>query len=450
MLMIGMTSSDINAQCWSVGNGTNGGVFCMYPDSLHDCLYIGGGFDHTGLDTLNHCGIWNDTTFNLMGMGGVGTNDSVWCFVMFEGDLYVGGTFTQAGGIAANHIARWDGTAWYPVGAGFNAPVYALCIYNNMLFAGGSFTASGSIPAGHLAQWNGTAWSQVGDGTDGPVYSLAVCFEYMFLGGNFGQAGGIAADNICYWNGAGFGVPGEGITMTGMMGHHGSVYALCTYQGTLYCGGQFNHAGGNWMQNLAMWDGNNWSSVGNIGGGMMSDMASAMCVYDGQLYVGGNFGSCNGQASNNIGVWNGSDWSTIGTGMNGTVRSLAVYHDKLYIAGAFDNANGVPVNNIASYAAATGIQQVDPEVIELSVFPNPASGVFKCQWTQSQTLSVSIEVQDLMGRTLLLENLGILAQGAHSKEVSAQNLDNGIYLVTIHSGDTRTTVKLSAGALVAT
>lgn len=180
------TSYNIMAQCYPAGNGMSGEIFCMATDTSRNCLYIGGGFHNSGNDSLHHCGYWNDTTYYPMGIPGqYGTNDSVWCFAMFNGDLYIGGNFTQAGGISCNHIARWDGNAWHPVGNGFNGAVHSLCVYDDHLYAGGAFTASGNTTIHHCGWWDGSDWSQVGGGTNDNVNAMAVCFGYLFMGGDF-------------------------------------------------------------------------------------------------------------------------------------------------------------------------------------------------------------------------------------------------------------------------
>ena len=436
ILFLLANSQNIMAQCGPVGNGTGGEIFCMYHDSVRNCLYIGGGFHDSGSDTLNYCGYWNDSAYFPMGMMGVnGTNDSVWCFVMFNGDLYAGGSFTQAGGVSCNHIARWDGTSWHPVGNGFNSSVHALCVYNGELYAGGQFTASGGTSISHIGRWNGTEWNQVGSGTDENVYSMATCFGYLFLGGDFTQAGGISANHICYWNGSGFSPLGSGITHTRMMGN-ASVYSLCVYNGQLYCGGRFHNAGGSWMQNLAMWDGNSWHSLGNIGDGNMSDMVAAMCVYNGELYVGGYFSSCDSWSVSNLGRWNGSSWATIGSGINGVVRALEVYNNSLYLAGSFSDAAGTSVNNIAMYSSTTGIE---PSVSSPGNFiiasPNPANENVQFTWTQKESKSVTFSVYDGTGKKLLQENLGFLREGKQCETINVSKWPEGIYLFSINSRD---------------
>ncbi len=432
--------NNVNAQCGQAGNGTNGGIFCMYPDTIHNCLYVGGGFHTSGNDTLNHCGYWNDTTYYPMTMmGNHGCNDSVWCFTYFNGSLYVGGNFTQAGGISCNHVARWDGSSWYPVGNGFNQPVHALAVYNNELYAGGEFTASGPTTVNYIGKWNGTQWIQVGGGTNDDVETMCVWNNTLCIGGDFTLAGGITANHICQWNGTSFTALGNGFT--GMMGQS-MVHSLCVYNGNLCAGGMFEHAGTTDMHNLAMWNGSAWSSIGDIDGAMSGDDAvSALCVFDGQLFIGGNFGFCGASSANNLGMWNGSSWSNIGTGMNGKVNSLAVYQNELYIAGSFTNAAGTAVNNIAKYSSTTGMQPIGSQSLSLEVYPNPASDFVQVTWNNEKSSIITFIISDMAGRNIMKQSLGSNAAGIHKQIVPVNNLSEGIYFLTLIAGDRNNTIR---------
>jgi hypothetical protein len=55
------------------------------------------------------------------------------------------GNFSLVNGVAAGNIARWNGTAWQPMGSGFNDQVYALALLpNGSVVAGGVFSQSGT------------------------------------------------------------------------------------------------------------------------------------------------------------------------------------------------------------------------------------------------------------------------------------------------------------------
>ena len=85
-----------------------------------------------------------------------------------------------------------------------------------------------------------------------------------------------------------------------------------------------------------------------------------MAVFDGKLIVAGKFQSVvNGQSVQNIAAFDGNEWSYLGTndldqGANGIIRSLMVVGDRLYMAGDFDRFAGDLTGNIAYYTASNG------------------------------------------------------------------------------------------------
>ncbi|MBI3233207.1 MAG: T9SS type A sorting domain-containing protein [Bacteroidetes bacterium] len=416
------------AQCGSVGKGTNGGIKCIYSDTVHNRLYMGGGFKSSGNTMMNHCSYWDSTDYVAMGMNGVnGCNDSVWCFTYFNGSLYAGGKFTQAGGIMCNHIARWNGTSWFAIGDGFNESVHTIAIYNNELYAGGDFTTSGSIPVSHLGKWNGTQWVQVDGGVNDDVDVMCVWNNMLYIGGDFTMAGGNTANRICKWDGNNFSSVGSGFT-TGMMGEC-MVHSLCVYNGNLYAGGMFEHGGAMNMRNVGMWNGSEWSSIGDIGGAMMGEnVVSAMCVYNNKLFIGGNFGTCGSRTANNLGVWDGLSWSTIGTGMNGEVNSMTIYNDGLYIVGSFSNAAGVLVNNITKYSLVSGIQPLQSDINLFSVFPNPANDNITITFDLKESVNLVIDLNDVLGKQVAVITNG-KQTGAVTKQFSTYSLPDGNYLL---------------------
>jgi trimeric autotransporter adhesin len=129
-------------------------------------------------------------------------------------------------------------------------------------------------------------------------------------------------------------------------GTEGDVYAVASDSaGNLYIGGRFTHVGNVAANNIAKWDGANWSALGS---GTNSDI-NAIAVSGSDIYVGGAFSSAGGIGVNNIAKWNGSTWSALESGMSGTVWAIAVSGTDIYVGGFFASAGGVAANNIARW-----------------------------------------------------------------------------------------------------
>ncbi len=105
----------------------------------------------------------------------------------------------------------------------------------------------------------------------------------------------------------------------------------------LFVGGQFTTAGGMNINNIATWDGINWSSFGSndVFSSTGAAFVSAIVNFNGLIIIGGKFNSIGSILVNNIAKWNGTSWESIGNGLDDTVGDLIVYNGDLYACGAF-------------------------------------------------------------------------------------------------------------------
>jgi hypothetical protein len=370
-----------NGSGWSaLGSGMNSTVTALAVSG--GTLYAGGYFSQAGGSAANYIARWNGSTWSALGSGvsgGAPYGPAVNALAVSGGTLYAGGYFTNAGGSAANNIARWNGSTWSALGSGIGGPygpgVNALAVSGGTLLAGGYFSQAGGSAANNIAQWNGSSWSALGSGTggDGTVLALAVSGTNLYAGGLFTQAGGNAANYIAQWNGSGWSALGSGMNYI--------VEALAVSGGTLYAGGQFTRAGGSAANCIAQWNGSGWSALGSglSGGDESGPFVLALAVSGGTLYAGGDFTTAGGSPANNIAQWNGSNWSALGSGVSGVeyetsyVFALAVSGGTLFAGGAFTNAGGNAANYIAQWngsswsALGSGMGGEVPYVLALAV-----------------------------------------------------------------------------------
>ncbi|HEY0456319.1 MAG TPA: hypothetical protein VGE41_08080, partial [Verrucomicrobiae bacterium] len=258
-----------------------------------------------------------------------GLNGDVYCSTTIGNDLYVGGFFTKAGNVQANSIARWDGKEWHAVGNGVNGTIYALTAQGKDLYIGGAFTLQDGLTATtNVAKWNGKSWENLGEGipaqTDFPfprpqiVYALAMQGRNLVAAGRFQTAGKTNAAGVALWDGANWSALGNGIGVAIHQPYLYStpVYALATHGSEIYAGGAFPVAGDEECINLAKWDGKAWHEVG---GGVTGGPLSYCCrANSSQLF-------------------------------SGTILSLIFKGDELIVGGNFGQAGTVPAQNLASW-----------------------------------------------------------------------------------------------------
>ncbi|GAA4348683.1 hypothetical protein GCM10023185_04820 [Hymenobacter saemangeumensis] len=334
----------------SLGNVTF--VYALLRSSTGD-IYVGGAFGSVSGTSAHGLARWNGATWSAIGMGvGQGMFYHVSAVaVAANGDVYVGGQFDQAGGTVAAGVAKWDGTGWSPLGTGAANGVYgyvrALAIApTGEVYVGGSFTRAGGQLANHVAKWNGTAWSALGTGAQNGVrsngvYALAIAPSGdLYVGGNFSEAGPVLANNVAKWDGTNWSPLGSGTSIV-------SALALAP-SGDLYAVSD---------NNIAKWNGSSWATLGGFSGGEGRTLAVAG---NGHVYVGGFFTQVGSMPANGLAKWNGTAWSTLGTGASngvlvpgggraGVIALAQSSTGELFVGGAFQQAGGAAVSNVASW-----------------------------------------------------------------------------------------------------
>ncbi len=150
--------------------------------------------------------------------------------------------------------------------------------------------------------------------------------DSIYVGGSFTISDAQNINNIALWDGKKWNSLGIGVK-----GKNVDVECMTFYNGELYVGGFIDSAGGKPVQNIAKWDGNNWSDVG----GGIDGRVTSLVTYKGYLYAGGWFSHAGGLNADNIAKWNGVSWSAVGSGLSDEVYTLCIYKDKLYAGGWF-------------------------------------------------------------------------------------------------------------------
>src|SRR5262245_40567694 len=230
------------------------------------------------------------------------------------------------------------------------APLCALglgvsCLAGGLAHAQGSSCQPRWSPAfGGLPGVNGTVLTTtVFDDGRGPA---------LYVGGNFQIAGGVAAENVARWDGERWSALGDGLGSS-----HFYVPALAVHDDgsgpALYAGGYFANSGSLPINNIARWTGTSWVQVG----AGLTNALNTLAVFDDgtgpALYAGGFFLTSDRTQMHFVAKWNGASWEPLGSGTSDVVNSLAVFDDgrgpALYAAGVFTSAGGLPAGRVARW-----------------------------------------------------------------------------------------------------
>jgi hypothetical protein len=361
-----------DGSAWSAVGGGIPGVYNIFSgnpvtslEMIGTDLYVAGNFTSvgSGVSALN-IAKWNGSAWSALGAGLKGPPNSgpVSSLAAIGSDLYATGNFTNAGGLTAR-VAKWDGANWSSLGAinglGSRAVSNAGSLYICGDFNVANFNTPSNVIGNHLLRWDGSTWhglgpSKGGQGSQTFVQAIGTGSDGVYLGGLFNVIANTTAPHVARWNGTNWFSLGAGIT--GVYNNNTlTVRALKAQGASMVVGGAFTTAGGLTANNIALWSGNNWSTLG-FG---VDDTVVAIETLGQVVYVGGTFTNAyddplTGWVMNRIGIWiSGSGWFPMGSGMSGTVNAIcADGAGFVYAGGAFTTAGGIAANRVAVFDGA--------------------------------------------------------------------------------------------------
>jgi hypothetical protein len=298
--------------------------------------------------------------------GGGVVDGSVRSIAVLRGDVYIGGSFRQtvgpAGVEAKSSIAQYvakiaggsSGQHAVPLASGVDGAVNALAVYRDALVVGGAFARVAGMSSGGgrqgrgLAVWDGTQWSLLPGGDfKGVVNALHVSDGVLYVAGGFTDE--VRINNIAMFDGERWSSlcsPSGGAC--GVSG--GAVHALAMIGTDLFVAGSFASAGGIAAKSIAKWDGSRWMEYGSF-----DAPVHALGVFGDQLIAGGQFTAENeAGALNAIAARRSGGWASLGGGVDGgPVYAVASDGRCVYACGSFEVAGaGNAVSASASRYAA--------------------------------------------------------------------------------------------------
>ncbi len=278
--------------------------------------------------------------------------------------VMLGGDFSTIGGHNTQRIARWDGDDWQVYGTPeSNGVTGTIAVAVNTVaaakdgsgYVGGAFTTVAGIAAQNIAHWNGTAWEPLGTGLTGgnnpTVRALALTDDgVLYAAGNFTTAGGEPVNHIAKWDGNDWSPLGDGLTYSADPTRT-HVYSLAWAGDRLYAGGGFDKSGPLDVNGIAWWDGNAWHALegGMAFSGSLATVES-LAVRGFDVFAGGNFDHAGTTAAADIAQWNGTDgWRNLSDGFNSSVSSILIHGQRLFAAGNFTQSGTTPIPGFAEW-----------------------------------------------------------------------------------------------------
>lgn len=304
-------------------------------------IYIGGDFLFAGGQFVNFISKWNGSSWlPLLGDANTtGVNARVFALAEYKGLLYVGGNFTRAGNEQAKLLAKWNGTNWFAMNSQLNlvapapgampAYVKSLKVFNSILYVGGSLLSFDNVSR-NVAGFDGTNWVHLNTGLP---YGGSTAIEFW--------SKSLWVGNDAWWYLYSF--SGTNWYAYGGIGYANGnwLLSMAADEKNLYIGGQI---GGAFSGRLIKRNSTNMVTVVDDLDGPIYNLKFVGT----DLYLGGKFTYINGSNVNNIAKFDGKNFSSAGN-VNGQIQIFHFAFPYLYIGGYFTTANGKSVNRIVKY-----------------------------------------------------------------------------------------------------
>ena len=417
------------AQSWQpLQGGLDDQARTLYSDSISGKLLVGGNFYNVNGHSDYGCSAWDGTSWDTTYGLGYYCQSTPNQFIRFQNELYSLGSFTYS----LNNLkiidgfTNWNGTAWDSLNIAFHNlggccngdPIYC-CEYNNKLYIVGGGDSVGAYYSPMIVAWDGTNWIPVGipNYQSGTPWACAVFQNELYIAGNFtaGNLIGCAKFDGTNWTEVG-------------TGGGGLVTSMAVYNNELYIAGGW--IGGN--NAIVKYDGTNFSTVG---GGINAQVWN-LKVINNKLFAVGNFDSAGMVYANDIAIWDGTNWSAFSPDtFSGGLSDIAVFQNQIYVTGGFLSVNGVNgFNSIARYDGyMVGGNKVQEKSGELLIYPNPANSLLNISLQlaeQKDKQQIVINIFDVLGKLEITKEM-IMDDSILQTILDINSLPIGVYIVQL-------------------
>jgi len=428
----------------TIGLGLNASaqIRDFYNDTANDRLIMIGSF--ASIDTFQNNGIavYDGNTWDCFSEGLVSSGMQIYSIIEYHDTLYIGGWFWDVwNGETVHNIAKWNGNTW--VGLGFNTEelnVYNMRIINNELFILTAADSINGIEINGVLKYNGNEWSNFYDlpkydtlyGNNNMINDIAYYKGEYYIGGNFSN-NNLTIQDIVKYNGT------EWVDVGGSIkGSMSTVNRMVVYNNELIVAGAIFKSDGNIGNLLQKWNGTEWNEFINLGYNNNYDAnaeVKEMKIYNNKLYMSGIFRYANDMPCAGVIVYDGNQVCSYASSMYGTAGAFGFYHDTLYIAG-MDSIDHVDVNRIAKWIGGNdfdtcsvlqSVPQINNELNNLIIYPNPANGEFNIKLNTKTPSKVEITIFNINGSKTFEK------QFYQTNEIKIDNLhsEKGVYFVKI-------------------
>ena len=336
-------------------------------------LYVGGNFEVIGGQIIKYLAKWDGVNWSSIGQ----LESPVEDMIIFQQKLYIQVQENELSNTNeyqcwdCNRIYSWDGNSltWEQLNynAGFSAPVINKPLYSKKAFgnSGGAFVGEKKyeqwtvhdnklfafINTNQQSSWDGgrfellcfdgNSWQNYNYVSQNNYHGVLKSYNgelYATLNGsNNSLEGGLyKLDTIEAWDNGILYTRLNWVNVAGQSLSDPAILTITEFNNNLIIGGNFETIGGVVAQNIAKFDGTNWSSFGN-----WPYEPYELKVFNNQLYASFYNGNWNGSDFERIAVYNGNYWDSLLYNLSdfdivsdGVHNTITMFQDYLYLGGS--------------------------------------------------------------------------------------------------------------------
>ena len=337
-------------------------------------LYVGGDFQVIGGQIIKYLAKWDGVNWSSIGQ----LDSPVEDMIVFQQKLYIQVQENELSNTNeyqcwdCNRIYSWDGNflTWEQlnyqpyIGAPvINKPLYSKKAFGN---SGGAFVGEKKyeqwtvhdnklfafINTNQQSSWDGfrfellsfdgNSWQNYDYyGSQNNYHGVLKSYNgelYATLKGSYNslEGGLYKLDTFEAWDNGILYTWLDWVNVAGQSLSDPEILTITEFNNNLIIGGNFETIGGVVAQNIAKFDGTNWSSFGN-----WPSEPYELKVFNNQLYASFYYGNWNGLDYERIAVYNGNSWDSLLYNLSdfdivsdGVYRTITMFQDYLYLGGS--------------------------------------------------------------------------------------------------------------------
>jgi hypothetical protein len=430
----------------------DGGFGCRYyssrgyelaVDEVGNKLLMSGDLPFTrSCETWRMPAIWNGEHWNRLGdvleTEGAG-QISFKTIGTYNGEIY---SVNPLKSYDNSCFIKWNGTNWDTIEGGpHDFSIYEMMQYDSHLYVAGGFNDCSGDSANLVFRYDGEKVEPLVDYFVDVGFGLAMAFYHdtLFVGGSFRDYAREIFHFASVYN-------NDIHQVTSSITYHAIIETMCVHDGVLWLGGEF-YPGTYGVEKetfLAYYDGKNvypspWQPNGRV---------VSLKSYNNELYMAGWFTQIEEKESHGIAKINDFGYFSLNTDtvynkagfprLAGMIRDMEIWKDTLYITGAFGSiGKDTTLNTIAKLnrSLSEGVVFLQSD---LTLYPNPSHDQLTLETGSYFNQPASIVLYDAQGRKVMTDSW---SAGEKRKQMSVENLENGVYLVVVETTAGRVMIK---------